>query len=399
MRKDLEDADADVHVAMRWSSAPSSGRYLAKEAEMKRYSSSLKVCALIALIVGFSLCLNATIVFSQEQVVAEGTTISAAQLLAVQQVQRNNEAQLFSVPGIVGVGIGLTERGDELGLHVYLDVNALGASYAAIPQQVDAVPVQIMESDELRALDAGPAHRLQYNLPVPMGVSTSSDNTSSDNGCFSGTLGARVFRKGNSSRVGYITNNHVAAAGGANLCPNSAAFSENQFQRSRGDNDCSLTGLKKIGDLIQFIPIVFGDAFENTVDAAFVLSSRSLVKKTIRDIGSPSASILEPALNMPVQKSGRTTGRTFGTITTINATVNIGYGACGSAKFVNQMIITPGTFSTAGDSGSLILHRTLQDSSNRFRPVGLLFAGSSTITVGNRISDVLGALSAVIDTF
>jgi hypothetical protein len=163
---------------------------------------------------------------------------------------------------------------------------------------------------------------------------------------------------------------------------------------------CSPNGVKRIGDLVQFVPIIFGGGFENTVDAAFVLSSRTLVNKTILDIGNPSSSILDPALNMPVQKSGRTTGKTFGTITGINATVTVGYGAaCGSAKFVNQMIITPGGFSAAGDSGSLILHRTLKDSWNRFRPVGLLFAGSSTSTVGNQISDVLGALSSVIDTF
>ena len=361
---------------------------------MKRYVASLNVCALIALILALSLCLKLTTVFSQEPDVAEHTNISAEQLLAVQQVQRINEAQLLSVPGVIGVGIGLTERGDELALHVYLNVNAAGASPAAIAQQADGVPVRLMESDTFEARDAGDAHMLQYNLPVPMGVSTSNDN-----GCSAGTLGARVFRQGNSNRVGYITNNHVAAAGGASLCPNSAIFGEDQFQRGRFDNNCGLAGPKKIGDLIQFIPIVFGAKFENTVDAAFVMSSRNLVKKTIRDIGNPSASILEPALNMPVQKSGRTTGRTFGTITTINATVNVDYSPCGTAKFVNQIFISPGNFSAGGDSGSLILHRTLKDSSNRYRPVGLLFAGSSTITVANRISDVLGALSSVIDTF
>jgi len=241
---------------------------------MKRYVASLNVCAVIALILALSLGLKPTTVFSQEPDLAEGTSISAEQLLAVQQVQRLHEAQLFSVPGVIGIGIGLTERGDELGLHVYLDVSASGASHGAIAQQADGVPVRLMETDKIEARDAGDAHMLQYNLPVPMGVSTSNDNE-----CFAGTLGARVFRQGNSSRVGYITNNHVAAAGGANLCPNSAIFGEDQFQRGRLDNNCSLAGLKKIGDLIQFVPIVFGAKFENTVDAAFVLSSRSLVKK------------------------------------------------------------------------------------------------------------------------
>jgi hypothetical protein len=365
---------------------------------MKRYTCGLRTFALFAFIVGFSLCFNAPAVFAQEEVVAEGTSITATALRVAQQVQRNHEARLFRRPGVVGVGIGLTEREDELALHVYLNVNAPSASSAVIPWEADGVPIRVIETDEFVALDGPPGnnHKQQFNVPVPMGVSTSNDN-----GCFVGTLGVRVTRKGSPSRVGYITNNHVAAAGGANLCPNSAAFSEDQFQRGRLDNGCSPAGLRKVGDLIQFVPIVFGGAFENTVDAAFVLSSRNLVSKNILDIGNPSPSTLEPTLNMPVQKSGRTTGLTFGTITTLNATVNVSYGSggiCGRAKFANQMVIAPGGFSAGGDSGSLVLHQTLRDSSNRFRPVGLLFAGSSTTTLANRINDVLGAVSAVIDT-
>jgi hypothetical protein len=372
-----------------------------KEDEMKWYARNLKAFTLATMIVGLALCLNTGAVFSQEQDIAEGTSISVAQLRSVQQVQRNNEAQLFSIPGVIAVGIGLGERGDDLALHVYLNVSAPSASHAAIPQHADSVPVRIIETDEIVPQDGPPGnnHKLQYNLPVPMGVSTGNDNA-----CYSGTLGVRAFRNGQSSRVGYITNSHVASAG-SNLCPGLAAFSEDQFQRGRLDNGCSLTGLKKIGDLIQHVPLVFGNAFENTVDAAFVLSSRSLVSKTILDIGNPSPSILAPALNMAVQKSGRTTGFTRGTITSINVTVTINYNAAttcpggGFAKFVNQMAITgsAGAFSAGGDSGSLILSTT-RDSSSRFRPVGLLFAGSSTTTFANRISDVLGALSAAIDT-
>jgi len=358
---------------------------------MKRYAFSLTV-----VIVGLLLCFNALVVFAQEASVAEGVAIRAAQLRFVREVQRNNEAWLFSIPGVIGVGIGLDERGDGLALHVHLNVHATGASAAEVPQHVDGVVVRAMETNEIVAYDAGPQHRLQYNTPVPMGVSTSNDN-----GCFAGTLAVRVFRIGNSSRVGYITNAHVASAGGASLCPGRAVFSEDQFQRARLDNNpqCSATGVKKIGDLIQHIPIVFGGSFENTVDAAFVLSSRSLVSKSILDIGNPSPTVLEPALAAPVQKSGRTTGLQFGTITSINNTILVNYGgACGTAKFINQIGITPGTFSDPGDSGSLILHRTAKDSSGRFRPVGLLFAGSDTTTFANRIDDVLGALSSVIDT-
>jgi hypothetical protein len=140
-----------------------------------------------------------------------------------------------------------------------------------------------------------------------------------------------------------------------------------------------------------------GGSFQNTVDAAFVQSSRARVNKTILDIGNPSPTIIEPVIGASVRKSGRTTGLTTGTINTINTSINVGYTSCGTARFVGQIIITPGSFSAAGDSGSPIL-RNVWDSAGRRRPVGLLFAGSSTLTVANRIGDVLGALHSQIDT-
>jgi hypothetical protein len=227
-------------------------------------------------------------------------------------------------------------------------------------------------------------------------------STGNNNGNFAGTLGYRVFRIGQSGNVGYITNNHVAAANGTNLCPLQVnpqripAFGVDQCQPGRLDASGSCTP-PTIGDLVQAVPIIMGGSFENTVDAAFVQSSRALVDKTILDIGNPSPNVIEPAIGASVRKSGRSTGLTTGTITTINTTVNVGYGSCGSAKFVGQIIITPGGFSAAGDSGSPIL-RNVMDSAGRRRPVGLLFAGSSTLTVANRIADVLGALHAQIDT-
>jgi hypothetical protein len=315
----------------------------------------------------------------------------------VKKVQKDHERSLFGRAGVTAVGVGLREGGadDDFSIDVYFNPEAPGAAPGNIPLELDGVAVRIVETDEFKARDGGANHRLQYATPVPMGVSTGNDN-----GCFAGTLGVRVFRTGSTSRVGYITNAHVSSAGGANLCPGQAAFGEDQFQRARLDTapQCSLNGVNHIGDLVQHIPIVFGGSFENTVDAAFVASSRQLVNKKILDIGNPSPTILAAALNMPVQKSGRTTGLQFGTITSINVTANVGYNACGTAKFVGQIVITPGSFSDPGDSGSLILHRTLKDGANRFRPVGLLFAGSSTTTLANPIGNVLGALASTIDT-
>ena len=94
---------------------------------------------------------------------------------------------------------------------------------------------------------------------------------------------------------------------------------------------------------------------------------------------------------MAVQKYGRTTGLTAGAITGINATVRVRYSS-GSARFVDQIMIEPGGFSAGGDSGSLIV--TNDESCN---PVGLLFAGSSTVTIANPIGPVLQRFGVTVD--
>jgi hypothetical protein len=112
--------------------------------------------------------------------------------------------------------------------------------------------------------------------------------------------------------------------------------------------------------------------------------------------GVPSSSIATPSVGMAVQKSGRTTGHTTGTIGSTNTSVKVQYQIqCGRGKkytisYTNQVLINGSSFSAGGDSGSLILTNT-----SCAHPVALLFAGSSSTTIGNPISDVLNALSGV----
>src|SRR5262249_14907310 len=108
----------------------------------------------------------------------------------------------------------------------------------------------------------------------------------------------------------------------------------------------------------------------------------------------PSANIGIPALSMKVAKSGRTTGLTCSTISSISANIEVAYEtACGTnvtafnATYTNQLVITGGSFSAGGDSGSLIVDATTA------RPVGLLYGGSPTDTVANPIGDVISAFT------
>jgi CARDB len=125
--------------------------------------------------------------------------------------------------------------------------------------------------------------------------------------------------------------------------------------------------------------------------------------------GPPAAQIADDAngdgtfdnvndlLGLPVQKYGRTTKLTHGQITGINGTVTVCYEVLyifciKSATYTNQLIVDAAGFSGGGDSGSLIV---TDDGSAR--PVGLLFAGSSTQTIVNRIDLVLSYFGVAID--
>ena len=80
-----------------------------------------------------------------------------------------------------------------------------------------------------------------------------------------------------------------------------------------------------------------------------------------------------------MQKTGRTTNFTTGTVTNINATVNVNYGGGNVARMARQIVTTH--MSAGGDSGSLLCDM-------KRNAVGLLFAGSATRTIHNHIAYV-----------
>jgi hypothetical protein len=215
------------------------------------------------------------------------------------------------------------------------------------------------------------------------GVSGGNINDITKRFCCSGTLGALVT-DGATSYV--LSNNHVLGLSG---------------QANPGD-DISQPGL--IDNNCQIPPIVADFTIapqlgSSNVDAAIAQLKPGAMDASgfIEDIGVPSSVVRAPSVGLSVAKSGRTTGFTTGTISSINTTVSVQYQrSCGQGKkfvvsYTNQVVIGPGAFSAGGDSGSLIV---TNDSNHQ--PVALLFAGSSTTTIGNPISQVLTQVGAVL---
>ena len=162
-----------------------------------------------------------------------------------------------------------------------------------------------------------------------------------------------------------LSNNHVLAR------TNKADIGETIIHPGLIDQNpvCSKDQGDQVAALADFVPISF-DA-DNEVDAAIaIITDTSIVisnpadPRFLIDIKSINPSPTTVAVGHEVQKDGRTSGHTTGTVAAVDVTVNVGYpNKCGGrsgkiATFVNQFRISDGNFSTGGDSGALILDTT-----------------------------------------
>ena len=227
--------------------------------------------------------------------------------------------------------------------------------------------------------DGGANHRVRN---LHFGTSGGNVNDSTRRFCCSGTLGSLVS-DGTNKYI--LSNNHVLARG------DQAVAGEDISQPGLIDNNCAIPPI--VADFTGASPL------GSNVDAAVAQLRTGQMDGTgsIEDIGVPSSVVVPPLVGLGVAKSGRTTGFTTGTIASINTSVSVQYTkSCGGGqKFVvsytNQVVINSTTFSAGGDSGSLIVTNNAAHN-----PVALLFAGSSSTTIGNPVGEVLTKLGTAL---
>jgi hypothetical protein len=306
-------------------------------------------------------------------------TIPQVAIDRVKAIQNEHSQALIHLPGIVGTATTIDANGSPAIVVLTETPNVKG-----IPAVLDGVPVSVVVSGKIKAL-ARPSRPApvdptsRFARPVPIGVSTGHPAVTA------GTIGVRV-KAGNN--VYALSNNHVYAD------ENKAAIGDNVLQP--GAYDGGVDPGDAIGALADFEKIDFNVDGVNYIDAAIALSTTgNLGKATPADgYGTPKSSPLEAQVGQKVMKYGRTTKQTTGRVYAVNAVVKIGYDT-GTAVFYNQIIITPGTFSAGGDSGSLIVSG--DKGANNLKPIGLLFAGSTQITIANPIGPVLARFGVTID--
>ena len=269
-----------------------------------------------------------------------------------------------------------------------------------VPAMLEGTPTDVVQTGAIRALQP----TTDKHRPAPGGVSIGHRNITA------GTLGCLVQKDGQKF---ILSNNHVLANS------NQAEIGDPILQP--GPYDGGTYPDDHIADLEDFVPInIIGipsecpiatgtasllneiakllasqvrmrainqQATENLVDAAI---ARPLNPEDVSDEILQIGTIQGTAageLGMGIKKSGRTTGLTTGVIEQVDVSVNVQYGEGQIAMFTDQVMA--GAMSQGGDSGSAVL-----DDNNRL--VGLLFAGSDTTTVINRIENVFSALGVSV---
>lgn len=264
-----------------------------------------------------------------------------------------------------------------------------------IPKTIEGIESDVRETGEIRALTVD---RTKKWRPAPGGCSIGHLNITA------GTLGM-IVRKDNISYI--LSNNHVLAnsndadisdetwqpgkvdgGGPADTIGHLSDFIKIEFEGE--ESTCSLT--RGVAKFLNFFPWAFHRKSRlspivsamNKVDCAI---TRPLldedISEEILEIGKPSGfNFTEVKTGDAVKKSGRTSGVTKGTVIGSTGIAKVNYGDK-VAIFEDQIFTTP--IAQGGDSGSVVLN-------DKNEVIGLLFAGSDSLTIVNKIANVMDAL-------
>ena len=290
--------------------------------------------------------------------------------------------------GVQGLGLGekVTDgrKLDRLSLRVYVERKRPLAELehpvpAVVELETGPVPTDVVEIGTLAMEQLTARAR-----PIAPGCGVSHLNVGA------GTLGCLVRKSGDPSRRFILSNAHVLADSGLGQAGNPILQPAIKDGGRAGDD--------MIARLSEFVPYDYSqDGFSNLVDAAIaeITLDVAQVSPLIQSINiGPKGVLSGLRRGMRVQKVGRTTGHTWGTIldTDFQAIVEHKDPAMPGRKakvlFGDQVLCS--RYTDEGDSGALVL------SSGGFA-VGLHFAGSASASVFNRIGHVLAALAIELE--
>ena len=275
------------------------------------------------------------------------------------------------------------------------------------------IQMQLQQNKSKELLEK--AFNKTYPRPVKFGVSTGNgtDLLRNEDCCSTGTLGFLVYDTKNKKHY-VVSNAHVFVNHDSTIINDASSSIINDLIIQSGAVDfnvpChpSFVEPNKIALLKKWIALSPNITINpiTSVDVAIAEPLPNKVNLTgeILLIGIPKSvnanNALQPQIKMNVQKSGRTTSKTNGNISIINATINVKYSSCYNIpdfyiKFSGLFGIISSSFSKAGDSGSLVLER--RNNNLPPQPLGLLFAGNSFVTFCFPIHRTLAQIDTLLN--
>lgn len=240
-------------------------------------------------------------------------------------------------------------------------------------EEWDAWSPPVGEARKTRQLSLQPlaeAIRTQRVRPAPPGVSIGSINVTA------GTYGIAVYDGRTGEKLG-LSNNHVLAD------VNNDAIGTPIVQQ--GTFDGGTLASNRIGQLLRYVRLD-PTSSSNRVDAA-VFRPDSPADLTDEIIGLVRPTGWKPAqIGMDVIKSGRTSGITASRVTDVSGVFAVNYRESGVIT-LRECIVTETAIAQGGDSGSAVLQSGTSD------VVGLLFAGSTELSLCSKIEHVMAMLN------
>jgi len=318
------------------------------------------------------------------------------------------QSRILKMPNVVGVGVGYKRVGltrtEKPAIIIFVEKKMPDASLhrsQKVPLKINGLETDVIEIGRVRLLE-----RTMRMRPALPGSSIGHYKISA------GTFGVVVKDKQSGEKL-ILSNNHILA-NGSNGSDGRANTGDAILQPGPYDGG---KPSDKIAELLRFVPLIrsaqpaecpvaasvasLGNRFiklirpayemrfykysssTNIVDCAVAKPVKnSLISEEIVELGAVSG-VREAQEGMWVQKSGRTTGVTSGQITAMGVTLKVSLSDEESGWFSDQVVSD--VICQPGDSGSLII-----DKENK--AVGLLFAGSDTHCIFNRIQNVLNLL-------
>lgn len=292
--------------------------------------------------------------------------------------------ELLSMPNVQGIGCGMKwyngRPSNDQAILVFVEKKksipeliAKHSAAAIVPKSIDGTKTDVLSVGVISK------HAFTSKIrPIQPGYSTGHRLVTA------GTISGFFYDRDND--VVALSNNHIFAN------ENAAAIGDLIYQPGPIDNTGSLqfvgwpsvntknlpyyATLKRF-NTIRSSGLNYHDSAIAKIHPSFL--SAKLINPTYPIIGKTLTGFGAPTINMPVQKDGRTTGRTSGRVIALHATFTVGYDF-GTAQFADCVVLT--NMSAGGDSGSLILDGSM-------RGVALLFAGSPTVTIANPINYVV----------